>query len=558
MAGDRVPQVNRVLSSPVTPRDKAGGRYFCFSNGANGNPQTARVSSDAHRKTIMRPIILVALFSTAAAAASQNVYFGNLHSHTSYSDGRGTPDEAFASARAAGLDFFAITEHNHAAADGKGDARDGIVIATRPEFYAGRANSLRESALRQTENGRFVALFGQEFSTISVGNHVNVFEVPNVIGVANGDFGRLASWVREARDSSSGTPLVQFNHPRNESRFLKDYGRDDFPDERAWVAALDPHVQLIEVLNAPALKDGQGFRAHDSQADYFRYLNLGFHVSPSVGHDNHYRNWGTSTDARVAVVAASLDRASVLQALKQRHTYATEDKNLRIVFRMNGALAGDIIPPPPPGAELKLTITLSDDDEPGAAYRVDVFKDQPGGKAASTPTESYEFRGNVTTPAVLEGIRYAAPGEFVLVRVTQFSTDEHGEDDRAWTAPVWLEPGTAATPASIGPKLRISRLIPNPPGDDEVNEEVAIRNLGTTSVTFAGWRLRDLADNLWSLDGAGPLAAGQQVILRRNRQPLSLNNGGDRIELIDSEGAVVDSVDYGPVSEGQVINPQQP
>lgn len=500
----------------------------------------------------MRLILALSLALWPSTAIPQNIYFGNLHSHTSYSDGRGTPAEAFAAARVAGLDFFAITEHNHLAGDGKGDARDGLIIAAQPELYSGQQRSLRETALYRTEDGQFVALFGQEFSTISRGNHVNVFEISPVVPVPNGEFGQLRDWVAGQTDSTGATPLLQFNHPRNESRFLADYGRDDFPDERAWVAALDPFVELIEVLNAPALRDGEGLRAEDSQSDYFRYLNLGFHVGPSVGHDNHYKNWGRSTEARIAVSAPALTREAILSALKQRRTYATEDRNLRIDFRANDGLAGDILPVPPIGSELRLTITLVDDDEPDAAYRVDVFKDAPGDKPATAPVDSFEFRGDVRTPARLEGIRLSSPGEFVIVKVTQFNSDEHGEDDRAWTAPVWFE---AEAPLPAAPPLRIVSLLPNPAGEDETDEEVTIRNIGTIAVSLSGWRLRDLADNLWPLDGV-TLQPGEELRLRRNREALSLNNGGDRIRLLDPNGAIVHSIEYGPVREGEFVLPR--
>ena len=46
-----------------------------------------------------------------------NVYFGNLHSHTAYSDGVDEPNAAFIHARdAAGLDFMLLSEHNHSQA----------------------------------------------------------------------------------------------------------------------------------------------------------------------------------------------------------------------------------------------------------------------------------------------------------------------------------------------------------------------------------------------------------------------------------------------------------
>src|SRR5215510_163157 len=84
------------------------------------------------------------LFFTLAVspvwAQTETVFFGNLHSHTSYSDGSGTPDEAYQHAReVAHLDFLAITDHNHARCEEKvsADRKDGVMIATSPNLYTG-------------------------------------------------------------------------------------------------------------------------------------------------------------------------------------------------------------------------------------------------------------------------------------------------------------------------------------------------------------------------------------------------------------------------------------
>ena len=47
------------------------------------------------------------------AAPGYNLYFGDLHAHTGYSDGAAgtTPWDAFPAAIAAGADFMALTEH---------------------------------------------------------------------------------------------------------------------------------------------------------------------------------------------------------------------------------------------------------------------------------------------------------------------------------------------------------------------------------------------------------------------------------------------------------------
>lgn len=509
--------------------------------------------------TIRSKMIAVAALTVAMTAQAQtaDVRFGNLHGHTSYSDGLGSPAEAFAAACSApGIDFFALTEHNHKDGDGKGERKDNVVIFNQPALYRGDPASLISAANQLDRPGDCVTIFGQEFSTISKGNHVNVFDVADVIPTANGAFDELLSWTASHPDFAGDAPVLQFNHPRTGKRAAADYGRDDFGgDEVGWVQAMSPHVSLIEVFNAPALRDGKHQRTEDRSGLYLRHLNLGFHLAPSVGQDNHFRNWGVSSDARVAVITPTFTRRGIIQALRSRHAYASEDMNLRIVFRVGSALQGDIVPPPALGSELPLTVQIVDDDEPDAAYRVDVFKDVAGGKPASAPVESFEVSGNQAQPVPLEGVRYEAEGEYVLLRVTQIGEedDEHPIDDRVWTAPIWFESAATHDHGASLPRLRIAALIPDPIGEDLINEQVTLKNLGTASVSLAGWQIRDLAGNAWLLDGLGQLGAGESKTIIRNSQPMSLNNGGDEIELVAPDGTVAQAVSYGKVAAGQVV-----
>jgi len=80
----------------------------------------------------------LAVFSTAVLP--QQVFFGNLRSHTSYSDRSGTPEEAYIRASdTADLDFLPVTNHNYKdAEDGAAaDRRDGILIAKDHSLYVG-------------------------------------------------------------------------------------------------------------------------------------------------------------------------------------------------------------------------------------------------------------------------------------------------------------------------------------------------------------------------------------------------------------------------------------
>src|SRR5262245_11868805 len=129
-------------------------------------------------------LCLVMTLAAPLAGQELHVFFGNLHSHTAYSDGTGTPAQAYEHARTAGkLDFLAISEHNHKSAEGTGDDPAHLHIGIDHKLYEGpAANSLIVTANNVNHEfaGTFVALYGQEFSSIAGGNHVNVFDVGKV------------------------------------------------------------------------------------------------------------------------------------------------------------------------------------------------------------------------------------------------------------------------------------------------------------------------------------------------------------------------------------------
>ena len=69
-----------------------------------------------------------------------------------------------------------------------------------------------------------------------------------------------------------------------------------------------------------------------------------------------------------------------LDAIRARHVYATSDKNLRVIARYNGALAGEVIARP---ASVAVTLEITDDDEPQADYKIQVYGDKVGGAPAA-------------------------------------------------------------------------------------------------------------------------------------------------------------------------------
>lgn len=415
---------------------------------------------------------------------AHKVYYGLLHAHTLLSDGSGTPAEAYAMAKANGLHFFAVTEHNHDAAEaGAKDRTDGVQIATQPELYNGngmvsvtrnwkQGGTMRTEtisvkplikAAKDASTANFVGLYGQEFSTISSSNHVNVLGIDELLTIENGDFASLVSKLK----SFPTAPVVQLNHPdvamdlfyhgnktATRKKMFNDYGIDPGdlgPHFKDLIAALDPFAHLIEVLSGPALsatvEDDFQYDAHEN--DYFFYLKQGFHLSPSVGQDNHYKTWGSITDARVGLIATSLSAASITEAFRLNRTFATEDKNLKVILYINGQLMGSSIQAEEE-SELNIQVLVEDADEPDSEYEISIYG---ADTEAELSTEAVNWKakdGLLETIEVskngvytIRGIFAVKAPSFFYARIVQNSTDD------AWTAPVWVNEETPAAPATL-------------------------------------------------------------------------------------------------------------
>jgi hypothetical protein len=144
------------------------------------------------------------------------------------------------------------------------------------------------------------------------------------------------------------------------------------------------------------------------------------------------------------------------------------------------------------------------------------------------------------------GIRIATPlvPESTYVRLT-----DH--------LPLVLTLRTTGAPVLPPPPggLRIAAAIPNPVSDDAQDEEVRIENTSGLAVPLAGWRIGDSAGtNFWTLEVQdGTVQPGATVIIRRRGRPMSLNNTGDSIVLVNPTGVTVDQKVYGNASSGQLF-----
>jgi hypothetical protein len=310
----------------------------------------------------------------------------------------------------------------------------------KQSLYVGPGDTaLIPTAARLMEKGKFIALHGQEYSSMSKGNHVNVFDTPEAIDLQAGKFDQLLAFLKTHPDSTGKVPILQLNHPAlgrpGKTISPSEYGRDDFGDDAGWIEKIGSVAALIELLNGEPTEGAADRRAPQQiEKFYLLYLQLGFHVAPTGNQDNHKPNWGTATDARTGIIAPLLTKADLLAAMRARHVYATEDKNLKLIFRVNGQLCGDILAGPPAPGELKIEVMISDADEPNAEYAVEVFRGAVNGPIAEV-VKTVSFRGNVAAGSIT-GVSFDADQQFVFFRVRQKSA---AGEDQSWTAPVWLE-----------------------------------------------------------------------------------------------------------------------
>jgi hypothetical protein len=227
-------------------------------------------------------------------------FHGDLHAHTSYSDGAGTPADAFAMARdQAGLDIMVVTDHLEQLyelwglpADDYDDCRDQADAAYVPGTFLADCGFEYGSGFQASTN----------YST----GHNNVFFSPGLFPMVQLDFHDFFDTLAGCADC-----VGQFNHPGDEEG--QTWG--DF----ALVPAVDANLALFEMSGAGPTWDL-----------LFVALDAGWHVGPQNNQDNHSANWGIANDRRSGLFMAALDRASLREAMLARRTFSSEDANANV------------------------------------------------------------------------------------------------------------------------------------------------------------------------------------------------------------------------------------
>lgn len=424
---------------------------------------------------------------TIVPVSDYNLYFGQLHSHTTLSDGAGTVTDAFAHAAAVdNLDFLAVTDHSNSFESGTYAASINTDAMTNASWAAGKnaAAAITSQAIANSDNlmdpaSTFLGIFGYEMTWSDGCGHINTFSTMGFENRNNPVFkngsqsvsnpaGLLAYYSKI--DSAAGS-ISQFNHPGST------FG--DFYDFTNWTAANDAAITLLEVGNGEGAVHQTGY--FPSYEYYTRALDKGWHVAPTNNQDNHKGNWGDSNTARSVVLASELTEQSLYDAMRNRRVYATEDNDLSIVYTLNGEIMGSILETSPDDVTISAFVS---DPTDSAVGTVEVIVN--GGQVAAS----------TVVTAQSQEVTFTLDNSYTYyyLRITQADTDT------AVTAPVWTGDIEHAGITSIktdtalpikGEDLTVTTTLFNDGADAMLIDSLTYTVGGTIVKTIAGSELTD-------------------------------------------------------------------
>ncbi len=229
-------------------------------------------------------------------------YRGNFHSHTTFSsDGHHSPAQLLQTARAEGLDFFAVTDHNS--------------IDAYAEFK---------------DNSDLLVIPGLEV-TLTDG-HFNVFGLPGWLDwmehiCTGGSVIRLNGNYRSPNDlirRIAGHGLLSsINHPRR--------GECDWRDGTTELR----HLDCVEIWNKPG--DFQNRQANPAAITMWTaWLNEGYRTTAIGGSDFHGTPGERLGLPSTYVYGRELSVTGILEGLRQRRVYVSMGPEVTFQAQANG------------------------------------------------------------------------------------------------------------------------------------------------------------------------------------------------------------------------------
>ena len=364
-------------------------------------------------------------WSFTVGTSQYQLYFGQLHSHTTYSDGSGTLDAALDYVKnlpdSANVDFVAFTDHsNYFDKSGEANPEGALYdMSLASESSQTLWNTYKSTvAAFNASQSDIVAIAGFEMTWSGGPGHINTFNTPGIVSRNNSTLNNktsdagLQAYYALLSQPEGADSLSQLNHPGST------FGT--FSDFNYWNPVIDSRVFLVEVGNGEGQVGAGGY--YPSYEYYTMALDKGWHVAPSNNQDNHKGKWGNANDARDVILTDDFSEQGIYNAIRAMHMYSTEDKNLEITYTVNDQLLGSSIEEVP--EKLNINVTVNDPDASDSISKVEVIVDS--GKTAYTWNDPAELATGALSAELDPDYSY------YYIRVTE------GDGDLAVTAPVWV------------------------------------------------------------------------------------------------------------------------
>jgi uncharacterized protein YjdB len=362
-------------------------------------------------------------FTVAERFTGGHHYRGSTHNHTNIShDAAGAPEDALKEAIKYKYDWFAFSDHSHDI-DANLLGQDSVERKNGLKERTGGADwrLTKDLAKQYTKDGQFVVFPAFEMTSTTWG-HSNVFGTDNFIdrkeeGGIYQDLKKYYAWVL-----TYDNIVAQFNHP--------DMSKDAFDNFIPYDKKLDQLFTMIEVGN------GSGKYGYtNAKKKFFSALDLGWHVAPTYGEDNHDATWG-QTKKRTIIVAKDLTQESLLESMRKMRVYFSEDPNFTLDVSASGWYMGSTTDT----KELNFNITGSDPIEENPS--------NPDYSYVKTPSDDriekvelitnggitiLEYKPTESTKSFNWQPKVTVVGgqQWFVVRVTQ------KDGDTVYSAPIW-------------------------------------------------------------------------------------------------------------------------
>lgn len=362
--------------------------------------------------------------------------YGNLHSHSSYSDGNAddltkTPVDDYAFARDANcMDFLGISEHNHSQA--------GMVIG---DYKLGYAQAEAINGVPGPGGNSLLALWGMEWGTIGTGGHMVVYGFGDqLIGWEPGNYDIFC----EKGDYTSLLGII--NTQPNAFATLAHPDTDDYNDllGTPYSASKDDAIVGSAIESGPAFSHSTTYNDFPQPLDYLSYwrglLAKGYRIGATMDQDNHNMTFGTANSNRLVVMTPARSRTELVNALRNMRFYASNDCNVQVDFRINSGVAGSSVVQ---GGKPTISVTTVDGDGENNAS-VELWGGEVGEAAPGSPLKTYPLLTNSFTfnSADVENTQPDNTTYYYYLVLTQ----EDG--NKIITSPIWFTRNDVLLPVS--------------------------------------------------------------------------------------------------------------